>query len=180
MFGSLRKKKSKSSLQNQDRGILVFEHTSEVIRAESILKEGGWSISVKGPPPEIRSGCDLVIEFPLIEELSITRKLAEINIKAIQTVPVNDPLLEPVDLLHEKEFGKYYMVRAANMKITVDREKLLIVNVSGGGCPDVPYLAEQMVNKHLSDSPQPRDIGHTLCAYALQIAYDRVVELCLA
>jgi len=131
-----------------------------------------------GPPPEIRSGCDLVIEFPLIEELSITRKLSEINIKPTQVVPINSPLLEPVDLLLEKEYGKYLMVRAANMKITVDRATKMIVNVSGGGCPDVPYLAGEMVNRHLSNAPQPRDIGYTLCAYALQLAYDRVVEQC--
>jgi hypothetical protein len=49
-----------------DRGILVFDNTSEVIRAETILKTAGWDIRVMGPPPEIRSGCDLVIEFPLI------------------------------------------------------------------------------------------------------------------
>lgn len=131
-----------------------------------------------GPPPNIRSGCNLVIEFPLIEELSIVRSLSEVNIKPIQIVPVNDDLLEPVNLLHEKEYGKYLMIRAANMKITVDRDTMIIVNVSGGGCPDVPYLAEQMVDKHLNEAPQPKDIGHTLCAYALQIAYDRMVELC--
>lgn len=179
MFKILRKRKKKTELyQNQDRGILVFENTTEVIKAENILKTGGWRINVMGPPPEIRSGCDLVIEFPLIEELSIIRKLSEINIKPIQVVPINNALLEPVDLLHEKEYGGYLMIRAANMKITVNRDTKLIVNISGGGCPDVPYLAEQMVNRHLSDAPLPRDIGYTLCAYALQIAYDRVVELC--
>ncbi len=162
----------------RDKGILVFENTTEVIRAENILK-GKWEIRVMGPPPEIRSGCDLVIEFPLIEELSIVRRLSEINIKPLQVVPVNSGLLEPVDLVHEKKYGKYLMVRAANMKITVDRETGLIVNVSGGGCPDVPYLAEQMVNSHLSNTPLPQNIGYTLCAYALQIAYERVVKKCL-
>ncbi len=180
MFKGFGKKKPDSGSANQDRGILVFENTTEVIRAETTLKAEGWKIQVKGPPPEIRTGCDLVIEFPLIEELSITRKLSEINIKPLQVVPVNSVLLEPVDLLQEKEYEKYLMVRAANMKITVDKETRLIVNVSGGGCPDVPYLAEQMVNKYLSNAPHPRDIGYTLCAYALQIAYDRVVEKCSA
>ncbi len=180
MFNILKKKKTKPDSRDQDRGILVFENTTEVIQAEKALKAGGWKIMVKGPPPEIRSGCDLVIEFPLIEELSITRELSKINIKPLQVVPVNSVLLEPVDLLHEKEYGKYLMVRAANMKITVDRDTQLIVNVSGGGCPDVPYLAEQMVNKHLNGAPHPRDVGFTLCAYALQIAYERVVELCSA
>ncbi len=179
MLKALIKRRAKPDL-TKDRGILVFENTSEVIRAENVLKAEGWEIKVMGPPPEIRSGCDLVIVFPLIEELAITRRLLEVNVKPIQVVPVNSVLLEPVDLLHEKEYGKYLMVRAANMKITVDRDTKLIVNVSGGGCPDVPYLAGQMVDKHLNDAPLPRDIGYTLCAYALQIAYDRVVEQCLA
>ena len=56
-----------------DRGILVFENTSEVIQAEKVLKREGWAIRVMGPPPEIRTGCDLIIEFPLIEELNILR-----------------------------------------------------------------------------------------------------------
>jgi hypothetical protein len=180
MFRGFKKKKTKQDLQSHDRGILVFENTTEVIRAESALKAEGWNIKVKGPPPEIRSGCDLVIEFPLIAELSIVRKLSEINAKPLQVVPVNSVLLEPVDLLQEKEYGKYLMVRAANMKITVDKDTQLIVNVSGGGCPDVPYLAEQMVDKYLNSTPHPRDVGYTLCAYALQIAFDRVVELCSA
>lgn len=177
MLNIFRKKKSNQK-SDQDRGVLVFENTTQVIKGESLLKERGWDIEVKGPPPEIRSGCDLVIEFPLIEELSIIRELSKANIRPVQAVPVTDSLLKPVDLLHEKEYGNYLMVRAANMKITVDRNTNLIVNISGGGCPDVPYLAEQMVNKYLDDAPQPRDVGFTLCAYALQIAYERVVKLC--
>lgn len=180
MLKGLWKKRSKPDPKEQDRGILVFENTTQVIRAEDGLKAAGWKILVKAPPPEIRSGCDLVIEFPLLDELAIIRELAGINIEPLQVVPVNSVLLEPVDLLHVKEYGKYLMVRAANMKIAVDRETGLIVNISGGGCPDVPYLAEQMVNRCLAEAPQPRDVGFTLCAYALQLAYDRMVELCSA
>lgn len=180
MFHLFRRKKKRSEQAGPDRGILVFENTTEVIKAETVLQEQGWEIKVKGPPPGLRSGCDLVIEFPLIEELSIIRKLSEDGIKPLQVVPVNSVLLEPVDLLQIKEYGKYLMVRAANMKITVDRETRLIVNLSGGGCPDVPYLAEQMVSRSLDNAPQPREVGYTLCAYALQIAFDRVVELCSA
>jgi hypothetical protein len=36
------------------------------------------------------------------------------------------------------------------------------------------------VNRSLSETPQPREMGYTLCAYALQIAFERVVELCSA
>jgi len=69
-------------------------------------------------------------------------------------------------------------VRAANMKLTVDKETSLIVNVSGGGCPDIPYLAQAMVGRKLEDAPQPREIGHTLCGYALQLAYEEIKRRC--
>jgi hypothetical protein len=159
-------------------GILVFASTSEVIQAEKVLKAGGWTIRVMGPPPEIQTGCDLVIEFPLVEKLRVLRSLEEAKVSPLQVVPVNSPLLKPVDLFHVKDFGDYIMVRAANMKLTVDKASRRIVNVSGGGCPDVPYLAQEMVGQTLETAPQPRDIGHTLCGYALQLAYEEMQRLC--
>lgn len=172
--GSGRRKKEGAA--SADRGILVFENTSEVIQAERVLKKAGRSVRVMGPPPEIRSGCDLVIEFPLIEELDIVRELRGAAIPPLAVVPVTAPLLAPVDLFHTKDFGDYWMVRAANMKITVAKEDLTIVNVSGGGCPDVPFLAQQMVGKTLTDAPRPRDLGHTLCGYALDLAYEEMLR----
>jgi hypothetical protein len=71
-----------------DCGFLVFENTSEVIQAQNLLKKKGWEIRVMGPPPEVRSGCDLVIEFPLIEELKITKVLQDAGIPPLQAVPV--------------------------------------------------------------------------------------------
>lgn len=156
----------------------MFENTSEVIRAENALKAKGWQVRVMGPPPEIRSGCDLVIEFPLIEELNILRTLHKAGIPPLETVPVNSPLLHPVNLFQTTDFGRYLMIRAANMKLTVDKQTLSIVNVSGGGCPDVPYLAWQMVGKSLYETPSPREIGHTLCGYALELAYEEMKRQC--
>jgi hypothetical protein len=160
-------------------GFLVFENTSEVIRAENILRKQGWDIRVMGPPPEIRKGCDLVIEFPLIEELRVRKVLEDAGLPPLQCVPVSGPLLSPVDLFRIKDFSGYRMIQAANMKLTLDRQSLVIVNISGGGCPDVPYLAEQMVGRHLGEAPNPREIGHTLCAYALQLAYEEAKTKCL-
>jgi len=94
-------------------------------------------------------------------------------------VPVTSPLLNPVDIFQTKDFGEYLMVRAANMKLTIDKKTRMIVNISGGGCPDVPYLACQMIGKSLSESPEPRNIGHTLCGYALQLAYEEINRQCL-
>ena len=161
-----------------DRGVLVFDHTSEVIRAENLLKKAGFTVKVMGPPPEIRSGCDLVIQYPLIEGLNVLRALEEAGLSPLEAVPVTGPLLQPVDIFQTKDFGRHLMVRAANMKITVDKETLEVVNVSGGGCPDVPYLAREMVGRKLGEAPRPRDIGHTLCGYALQLAYEEIVRQC--
>lgn len=175
LLGFFKRKRSRAAEGKKiDRGFLVFENTSEVIQAESILKAGGWNIRVMGPPPEIRSGCDLVIEFPLIEELKILRTLQEAGVQPINIVPVNSPLLQPVDIFHIKDFGRYLMVRAANMKLTIEKDTFTIVNVSGGGCPDVPYLAQEMVGKSLTKAPSPREIGHTLCGYALQLAFEEI------
>lgn len=161
-----------------DRAILVFQHTSEVIRAESLLKDAGFPISVKGPPPELRTGCDLVIEFPLISQLKVVGLLKEARLTPLQVLPLQDLLLEPVSLYQVKDFGDYLMVRAANMKITIHKSDQRIVNVSGGGCPDVPYLAESLVGKLLSEAPPPRTLGHTLCGYALQLAYEELNRRC--
>ncbi len=158
---------------------MVFENTSEVIRAENVLKGNGWRVQVMGPPPEIRTGCDLVITFPLIEELNILRLLETSKLQPLQVVPVSSPLLEPVSVFFTRDYGRFLMVRAANMKITVDKLSLKIVNISGGGCPDVPFLAREMVGKRLDDAPAPRSLGHTLCGYALQLAYKEISKQCL-
>jgi hypothetical protein len=162
----------------QGRGLFVFENTSEVIQAENLLKEQGWEVRVMGPPPEIRQGCDLVIEFPLIEQLEILRLLTEHKLEPLNTVPVTSPLLRPVDIFQIKDFGQYLMVRAANMKITIAKDTRIIVNISGGGCPDVPFLAASLIGRSLDSAPSPREIGHTLCGYALQLAYEEVGRQC--
>ena len=160
------------------RGILIFQHTSEVIKAESLLKKAGFDVKVKGPPPEVRTGCDMAVEFPLISELAIIQALSQQRIQPLQVLPLQDLLLEPVSLFNVKDFGEFLMVRAANMKITVSKNDLTIVNVSGGGCPDVPFLAERLVGKKLHEAPEPRTLGHTLCGYALQIAYEELKRRC--
>lgn len=174
-----RKRPPTATLPKTDRGFLVFENTSEVIAAEMVLKCQGWQIRVMGPPPELRKGCDLVIEFPLVVELEVVRVLNAAGFPPLQAVPVSSPLLQPVDLFQVKDFGQYLMVRAANMKLTVAKDSRTIVNISGGGCPDVPYLAQELVGKTLAQASRPRDIGHTLCGYALQLAFEEMERRCL-
>lgn len=161
-----------------ERGMLLYPSTGEVIRAESALREAGVEAVVKGPPPDLRQGCDMVIEFCLMEEMRVREVLAERNLPPLRVAVVQDHLLEPVSLYHVKALGDFVMVRAANMKITVDRRNRRIVNVSGGGCPDVPFLAEMLVGKTLDEAPEPRTLGRTLCGYALQLAFEEVCRQC--
>jgi len=174
----LRKLFGEKSLST-DRGLLIFDNTSEVIRAENILKSHGFNVKVVGPPPHVRKGCDLAIEFPIVETMGVLNVLETKGLSPIDFLPSNDGNLKPVDLFHIKDYGRFIMVRAANMKITVHKSSLIIVNISGGGCPDVPYLAACLVGKKINEAPEPRTLGHTLCGYALQLAYDKIKELCL-
>jgi len=134
---------------------------------------------VVGPPPQVRKGCDLAIEFSIVEMISILNVLESKGFYPLDCLPSDNETLKPVDLFQVKDFGRFLMIRAANMKITVDKKELKIVNVSGGGCPDVPYLAVNLIGKRLDEAPEPRKIGHTLCGYALHLAYEKAKELCL-
>ncbi len=71
------------------------------------------------------------------------------------------------------------MVRAANMKMTIRKEDLEIVNMSVGGCPDVPYLAEILNGKKIDELSEDHIQGHTLCGYALKLAYKELKRKCL-
>jgi len=178
VVGAARQGDSRPGYNRSDKGILVFHHTSEVIKAETLLREAGLDVSVKGPPPDLRTGCDLVIEFFLVAQLKIAVLLDNARITPLKVLPLQNLLLEPVSLFHVKDFGDYLMVRAANMKMTIDKTDLRIVNISGGGCPDVPYLADSLVGKTLHEAPPPRSLGHTLCGYALQLAYEELLRKC--
>lgn len=174
------RRKKASVVRNGEvgRGLLVFANTSEVIRAEKTLRDNHMPVRVMGPPPELRQGCDLVVEFPLMAKLRILRLLARVALVPLEVVPVTGPLLRPVDLYQVTEFAEHLMVRAANMKLVVERGTRRIVNVSGGGCPDVPYLAARLIGQTLGQGPRPRDLGHTLCGYALELAYAEMERLC--
>jgi hypothetical protein len=85
--------------------------------------------------------------------------------------------MEPLQFVRKKDFGQYLMVRAANMKMTVDKETKEIVNISGGGCPDVPHLANEMLGKRLRDAPNPGEVGFSLCAYSLNTSREEIIKM---
>ncbi len=172
---SLIKRKHKNS--PQQHGILVFSHTSEVIAAEKVLNAQGFRVEIKGPPPQLQSGCDMVILFDIVLEPSILPILIQNNIQPQSIVALTDTLLEPVSLFQNHDYGDWLMVRAANMKITIEKATGTIVNISGGGCPDVPYLAALLMHQNIHTVEEPRLHGKTLCSYALQKAFEEICRL---
>ena len=176
-FKKEKKKHTSPNYETVTRGLLIFSNTGDVMRAEQVLKEENLDIKVVSPPPQYRTGCDLCVEFPLVEELVITRLLKKVKLAPIDIVPVSSNGSKPLKLCRTKDFGQYIMVRAANMKITLDKTNKKIVNISGGGCPDVPYLAYEMVGKPVTEAPNPLLIGHTLCAYALSTAHEKMIKI---
>jgi hypothetical protein len=69
------------------------------------------------------------------------------------------------------------MVKAANMKLTFEKGTGRVLNISGGGCPDIPYLHAMMADRPLAELPRPRDVGHTLCALMLDRAFLESLEI---
>ncbi|MBN2372970.1 DUF3343 domain-containing protein [bacterium] len=170
-------KKKVDSKGEEARGLFVFQEAGQAIRAEKTLKKAGFKVRLMAPPPHIRTGCDLVVAFDLIEQTVMTRELEESGNPPLNIVPVSDETTSPLELCRVKDFGGYLMVRAANMKITVEKGNLKIVNISGGGCPDVPYLADRMIGKTLNECEGPAQIGFSLCAYTLNVAYEEIRHL---
>ena len=69
------------------------------------------------------------------------------------------------------------MVRATNMKMTVEIKTKIKGQYLRGGCPDVPHLATEMIGKRLLDTPNPGEVGFSLCTYSLNTAREEIIKM---
>ncbi len=175
-FKKKTRKKENTGHEEVTRGLLIFAHPTTVIDVEALLKDEGYTIRVVSPPPSYRTGCDLSVEIPMEAEAAITELLTNVGMPPMDVVPITSEGMEPLHFVRAKDFGKYLMVRAANMKMTVHKETRKIVNISGGGCPDVPYLATSMLGQTLATAPDLQEVGFSLCAYSLNTAREEIVK----
>lgn len=157
-------------------GLLLFEKVEEAIRAEKVLKGENYTVKLVAPPPTLRKGCDLAVEINLVEQIGIERLFKQKDVLYLEVVPLkgNGELLEIVKVTNFKDAT---MVKAGNMKVTFDRDTGIILNASGGGCPDIPYLHTQLIDKLLTEAPRPKAIGFTLCALMMDRALVECLEL---
>ena len=159
----------------QGDGIIIFHDVAQAIQAEKIMKKAGYEVRLIAPPPQYRLGCDLSLEIDLAGQAGIERLFKEKGAGYVGIFPMMQGTAELSDVIKVTDFGQWTMVRAGNMKLTFDKESGVIVNSSGGGCPDIPYLYAEMVDKPLNKAPRPKDLGVTLCAVML----DKAFEVCL-
>ena len=158
-------------------GLVLFQEVQHAMIAEKALKAAGYIVKLVAPPPELRKGCDLAVEINLVEQPGVERVLIEKDLAYVSIDPLKiktSPLLEVVKVT---DFGEWVMVKAGNMKITCEKSSGVIVNVSGGGCPDIPYLHAELIGKRLDEAPNPKELGFTLCALNLERAFDECVSL---
>jgi hypothetical protein len=158
-------------------GLVLFKEVHSALSAEKAIKADGLIVKLVAPPFHLRKGCDLAVEIEIINQLRIERALSKNNIDYLSIIPNKDSLIEPLDIVKVTEFENAIMVKVANMKITFQKDDGTIVNISGGGCPDIPYLNIEMIGKKIGKVVRPRDLGFTLCALMLNRAYEECCEI---
>ncbi|MBN2247866.1 MAG: DUF3343 domain-containing protein [Coriobacteriia bacterium] len=155
-------------------GLFLFDAVNDALAAERALKAAGYEVSLVAPPPHLRAGCDLSIALPRVEQVGAEREIVGAGVHIRDWVADVEGTAEVCDLVTTVDFGQWLMVRAGNMKIVVEKATGVIVNTSGGGCPDIPYLNLELVGKRLHEVPRPKDLGYTLCGLMLDRAYVEV------
>ncbi len=156
---------------------MLFQEVSQAMAVEKMLKAAGYMVRLVAPPPELRKGCDLAVEINLVEQPGIERLLKEKDMAYTSIEPIRAKTAPLLDAVKVTDFGRWVMVKAGNMKITYEKESGVIVNVSGGGCPDIPYLHAELIDKRLDQAPRPKALGFTLCALNLERALDECLAL---
>lgn len=115
------------------KGILLYGTVQEVILVHKLLSGQGYRVRLVAPPPEVRVGCDLAVEFELLEQETIEtvlKQAGKIPQKMISTKEMLPDILKKSTII---EIDGYLMCKAGNMKITIDKISYRIVNISGGG-----------------------------------------------
>ncbi|MDZ4654977.1 MAG: DUF3343 domain-containing protein [Coriobacteriia bacterium] len=165
------KRSEKQGVPGDALGIFLFDEVSSAIRAEKVLKAEAYDVTLVAPPHHLRAGCDLAVTIPTVEYTGAERALVLAGVHVREWVGDTEGIAAICDLVTSEDFGEWLMVRSGNMKIAVERATGVIVNTSGGGCPDIPYLNIELVGRTIWDAPRPKDLGYTLCGLMLDRAF---------
>lgn len=157
--------------ESESPGLFLFDDVNEALAAERVLKAAAYLVTLVAPPRHLRAGCDLAVTMPRVEYVGAARALEDADVAVREWVDNAEGTMAVSDVVTTVDFGEWLMVRAGNMKIVVEKASGVIVNTSGGGCPDIPYLNLALVGVALEDAPRPKELGYTLCGLMLDRAY---------
>jgi hypothetical protein len=157
-------------------GLVLFQAVEEAIAAEKILKTENYEVKLVAPPPQLRKGCDLALEINIVEKTGVERLLRQKEVGFVEILPLKGAG-ELLDIVKIKCFDNACMVKAGNMKLTFDKKTGVILNISGGGCPDIPFLHISMLDKKLTEVSSPKEKGYTLCALMLDRAFTEALDI---
>ena len=167
----------KKKIEFEGSGLVLFTEVQQAMKAEKVLKSGGYEVKLVAPPPELRKGCDLAVAVNIVEQPGIERLLADKSVDFIGVSPIKPGAPEILEVIKITDFGRWTMVKAANMKLTFDSESGEIVNTSGGGCPDIPLLHARLVGQKLTEAPSPGQFSFTLCGLMLGRAFEESLSI---
>lgn len=169
--------KREKKISGEGGGLVLFADVQAALKAEKVLKKSGYTVRLVAPPLELRRGCDLAVEVNLVEQAGIERTLEGKDVPYVEIVPTGKGCADLLDIVKVTDFGKWTMVKAGNMKLSFDKDSGIIVNTSGGGCPDIPVMHAEMIGKKLDEAPKPKEIGFTLCALMLHRALEESLAI---
>lgn len=164
-------------LDGEACGLFLFADVGAAISAERALRSAGHEARLVSPPGKLRRGCDLAVAVRAVERPGAERLLDEKSLPRCGWADHPEGCLDLVDVVAAVDLGEWLMVRAGAMKITVERSSGRIVNTSGGGCPDIPFLNLTLVGSSLDEAPRPKEIGSTLCCLMLDRAFVECLRL---
>ena len=171
LFGRKNKDRKEAPGAGEALGLFLFDEVTHALAGERALKAAGYDVMLVAPPHHLRAGCDLACAVPRVEHVGAERAMDEAGVHVKGWVNDAESAATVCDLVTTVDFGAWLMVRAGNMKIVVDKATGVIVNTSGGGCPDIPHLNLELVGLRLGDAPRPKELGYTLCGLMLDRAY---------
>jgi len=158
-------------------GLVLFDAVQEAMKAEKVLKKADYPVRLVAPPPELRRGCDLAVEINLVEQPGVERLLKRDKVDFVEVRPVRADAPGILEIVRVTDYGEWVMVKAANMKLTYEKKTGIIVNTSGGGCPDIPHMHAALLGRRVEEAPRPAELGYTLCALMLDRALEESVSL---
>jgi|WetSurMetagenome_2_1015567.scaffolds.fasta_scaffold30047_4 hypothetical protein len=163
------------SLGLSHRALVIFDSVFNAIEAEAALSERGLDTRVVALPPQQRRISGLALEIDRADQVAVKHLLRQGKAGFIAITSLH-PSWQPMDLVTITDFDIWRMVAAGSIKLTYHKQSGEIVNISGGGFPDIPFLIKEIIGKSVLSVPPMHDF-HSVSAWMLNQALKTAAQL---